>query len=248
VIGGDGDVGILRHSVEEFLHGGIQKLDGRDLAHSEIFQLGGVESGATDFTSQGVLVEMLENSVHAVKSGPGIARLGGQCIWIMRLTYVQEIERRVLFSESNFLEDSREIIMGVHEFVCVEAVIENRGGVQNGERNACVSRVSEALEERWEIESRNQRFKVDAVASQAFVELEEVAPIIFGGVDVFGARMRQESGEQVEVGRRGPGGVGPALFGLSQFTHDLGFSFNEAVVAATVEDDQQIVVPNNDAS
>src|SRR5262249_4992937 len=86
------------------------------------------------------------------------------------------------------------------------------------------------------------RAEADPVGAQALVEMQKVAFVVFGREDLLRAGVRQQAGQQIVVGRRGPGSIGPPLFDGAKLLDCLRTRFDERVVAAAIEDDDDVVV------
>ena len=84
--------------------------------------------------------------------------------------------------------------------------------------------------------------ELDAVDAEALVVLDEVALVVLRRVHVRRARVRQQAHQQVVVRRRRPRGVAPAPLERPELRIVRGFAATNAVEAAAVEDDEQVVV------
>ena len=188
-------------------------------------------------------VEVLEYAVHAADARPLLGRLAGQRVGVVRFADVEQVEGRAVLGKAHLAQHGAHVVMGRHEAVAVEAVIQDGVRVEHGEGNHGVRGVAQALlQERGQVHAGHHGFEIEALGAQALVELEEVLRVVLGGVDVARARVRHEAGEQVEVRGRCPGGVRPTAFDAAELLNYPRAGTHEGVVAATIEDNQDVMI------
>src|SRR4249920_2604203 len=114
---------------------------------------------------------MLENSMHAAQGGPGILRLIGESIRIMRLAHVQQVKGRAFLRILHLAHDRPEIVVTRHQLVAVKSGVQNRVWIQDRQRYTGVCPITELLlEKRRKVQRRYQRLEFDTTAAQPFVE------------------------------------------------------------------------------
>ena len=69
----------------------------------------------------------------------------------MGFAHVQKVKKRLVVCEIHFLKHGAHIVMPVHEFVAIEAAIQDSHGIQHGQRDHGVRAIAEALQKNREI-------------------------------------------------------------------------------------------------
>lgn len=104
----------------------------------------------------------------------------------------------------------------------------------------CVSQ--RVFQEGRQIQLRHQRLKLQVLAAKALVIFQKLGLVIFRRENVLRAAMGHQSHQQIEVRRRRPRGIGPFALDWAQLSHGARPRPHKRVVAATVEDNQNVVI------
>jgi hypothetical protein len=247
VVGGDGDVGVRRQEVEEAREDAIEIAHGVDLARPQAVELRPIELrrrlALDQLAADHLAIEVLEDAVHAGDARPLARVLARQGEGIVRLADVEQPERRSFGVEAQPFEHRRHVVVGRHEHERVEVAIDRGGRVEHRQRDQRVGAVAVlVLQERGQVERRQQLVELDAVGAEALIVAREIPLVVLRRVDVRRAGVRQQAHEQVVVRRGRPRGVAPAPLERTEAQNRQRVGRDEAVEAATVEDDQQVVV------
>ena len=243
------DVGVLGNHIEQLLHYLVQITDGPDLTLPKLFHLGIVEKlffALPQLAANHQVVKVLEYSVHATDARPFVLGLVRHGVWVVRLADIQHVKRRPGGGELVLPHHRAHGVMLVHQLVAVESLVQHCLGIEHGQGNHGMRAVSQGLVQEYrQVEARHEGPELNVTAAQTLVELQEILLIVFRRVHVLRAQVGHQSDEQIVVRRRSPGRVRPAALDLAELLHCLRPGAHKRVVAATVEDHQDVVIWHN---
>ena len=122
----------------------------------------------------------------------------------MRFADVEQPERGGILRKSQFRQHRAHVIMPLHQFPGIEAGIQNGGGIQNGQRDHGARAIAKFAQDHGQVHAGQEGLELEVFESQARVEFQKFALVVFGRQYVARAGMRHESHEQVVVGWRCP--------------------------------------------
>src|SRR5690348_10071055 len=183
VVRSDRDPGVLRHPVEQLLHYSVEILDRVDLAGAEPFQLRVVEklSSFWQLASDNMIVQMFEHTMYATDARPIFGRFIRQGIRIVRLAYVQKVERWAVLGKLHVPHHGPHIVMLGHKPERIESVVQDRLGIKHRQGNHRVGPITKAfLQECGEIQFGDQRLELNAFYSKSLRILQKIPFVIVG--------------------------------------------------------------------
>ena len=164
-----------------------------------------------------VLVQVLEDAVHAMDSRPVARVFVGAGVGVVGFPDIEQEEARAIHVETHVLEHGSHVVVALHQLELIEVLIDGGLRVQDRHAHQSIGSVPNGVSQvRRKKEPRHHLAELHAFKTETLGVPQEVFFVVLARIDVRWTGMRQEAHQQVVVRRCSPGGVAVALLDLAE--------------------------------